>query len=149
METSKPILVAQTRFDERTAQFSPDTRWVGYESNESGRFEIYVQPFPAGGAKVLVSTGGGSQVRWRGDGRELFYVAADGRLMAVPVRISTRDQTIELGSPVALFLTRVESTVQGGNAHAYTVSADGQRFLMTTFTEQTGTPITLILNALK
>jgi Tol biopolymer transport system component len=149
METSKPILVAQTRFDERTAQFSPDTRWVAYESNESGRFEIYVQPFPAGGAKVLVSTGGGSQVRWRGDGRELFYVAADGRLMAVPVRISARDQTIELGSPIALFLTRVESTVQGGIAHAYTVSADGQRFLMTTFTEQNGTPITLILNALK
>jgi Tol biopolymer transport system component len=149
METSKPILVAQTRFDERTAQFSPDTRWVAYESNESGRFEIYVQPFPAGGTKVLVSTAGGSQVRWRADGRELFYVAADGRLMAVPVRISARDQTIELGSPVALFLTRVESTVQGGIAHAYTVSADGQRFLMTTFTEQNGTPITLILNALK
>jgi Tol biopolymer transport system component len=145
---NKPILVAQTRFDERTAQFSPDSRWVAYESNESGRFEIYVQPFPDSGAKLLVSTGGGSQVRWRADGRELFYVAADGWLMAVPVGLPTGGQNIELGSPAPLFLTRVESTVQGGITHTYTVSADGQRFLMSTFTERTGTPITLILNAL-
>ena len=145
---NKPILVAQTRFDERTAQFSPDSRWVAYESNESGRFEIYVQPFPGSGAKLLVSTGGGSQVRWRADGRELYYVAADGWLMAVPVRLPAGGQNIELGSPAPLFLTRVESTVQGGITHTYTVSADGQRFLMSTFTERTGTPITLILNAL-
>ena len=140
-----PFSVAQTSFDERTGQFSPDGRWVAYESNESGRFEVYVQSFPTPGAKLLVSTSGGSQMRWRADGRELFYVAADGRLMSVPVDLPSAGATIELGSPTALFATRIESSVQGGIAHAYAVTADGQRFLMSTYTEQVA-PIALILN---
>jgi hypothetical protein len=92
-----------------------------------------------------VSTSGGSQMRWRSDGRELFYVAADGRLMAVPVRLPSGGEKIDLGSPAPLFATRIESSVQGGIAFAYAVSSDGQRFLMSTFTEQTA-PMTLILN---
>ena len=142
----RPLIpVAQTGFDERTAQFSPDGRWVAYESNESGRFEVYVQSFPTPAVKELVSTGGGLQMRWRADGRELFYVAADGKLMAVPVQLHSAAQRIDLGDPTPLFATRIESTVQGGIAHAYAVTADGQRFLMSTFTEQTA-PMTLILN---
>ena len=143
---SRPLIpVAQTSFDERTAQFSPDARWVAYESNESGRFEVYVQSFPSPAVREMVSTGGGSQMRWRADGRELFYVAADGKLMAVPVQFPSAGKSLDLGDPTPLFATRIESTVQGGIAHAYAVTADGQRFLMSTFTEQTA-PMTLILN---
>jgi serine/threonine protein kinase/Tol biopolymer transport system component len=144
-EDEPPFPVAQTAFDERTAQFSPNGQWIAYESNESGRFEVYVQSFPTPAAKLLVSTKGGSQMRWRADGRELFYVAADGRLMAVPVGSPSAGGTIELGTPAPLFAARIESSVQGGIAHAYAVTADGQRFLMSTFTEQTA-PIALILN---
>jgi serine/threonine protein kinase/Tol biopolymer transport system component len=78
-----PIAVARTPFDDRDGQFSPDGKWVAYDSDESGRPAIYVQPFPQSGAKRLVSTAGGSQPRWRSDGQELFYVAPDGYLMAV------------------------------------------------------------------
>jgi serine/threonine protein kinase/Tol biopolymer transport system component len=140
----KPLAVAATTFDERTAQFSPDTHWLAYESNESGRFEIYVQAFPSGADKSVVSTSGGSQPRWRADGKELFYVAADGRLMAVPV--GSDGKRLALGSAVPLFRTRIESMVQGGISFAYAVSADGQRFLMSTFSEETAAPIALILN---
>ena len=144
-DDTPPFSVAQTSFDERTGQFSPDGRWVAYESNESGRYEVYVQSFPTAGAKLPISTSGGSQMRWRSDGRELFYVAADGRLMAVPVGLPSAGEKIDLGSPSPLFTTRIESSVQGGTAYAYAVSSDGQRFLMSTFTEQTA-PMTLILN---
>jgi Tol biopolymer transport system component len=142
---NKPLIpVARTNFDERTGQFSPDGRWIAYESNESGRFEVYVQSFPAPSSKLPVSPAGGSQMRWRSDGKELFYVAADGRLMSVPIRASAAGEPIGLGSPMPLFSARIESIVQGGIAHAYAVTADGQRFLMSTFTEQT-LPISLIL----
>jgi serine/threonine protein kinase len=143
-----PRAIAQSRFDERTAQLSPDVTLIAYESNESGPFEIYVQPFPGPGAKARVSTAGGSQVRWRADGRELFYMAPDGRLMAVSVGRTSAGQPPELGSPVALFSANVESAIRGGISHEYAVSNDGQRFLMNTYTEHTGSPITLVLNTL-
>jgi hypothetical protein len=148
--TRQPFPIVQTPFDERTAQLSRDSRWMVYESNDSGRFEIYLQPFP-GGARLPVSTTGGAQPRWRADDREIFYIAADGYLMAVSVRPPNSDQStvghrIELGAPVRLFQTRVESTVQGGITHSYVASQDGQRFLMTTFIEQVGRPLTLVLN---
>jgi hypothetical protein len=93
-----------------------------------------------------VSTGGGVQPRWRPDGQEIFYVAPDGRLRAVPVVPPASGQDIELGSPVALFLTRIDSSVQGGTLHDYSVSNDGQQFLMNTFVEARASPLTLILN---
>jgi eukaryotic-like serine/threonine-protein kinase len=143
---AKPFPVAQTTFDERNGEFSSDSKWIAFESNESGRFEIYVQPFPKPGVRTIVSTGGGLQPRWRPDGKELFYVAPDGRLMAVPLRFSADGQSVEPASPVPLFLTRVTSTRTGGSKQEYAVSSDGQRFLMNTLTEQAGAPITLILN---
>ena len=142
----QPFPVVRTSFEDRTAQFSPDGRWVAYETNQSGRFQIHVQPFPGPGASTPVSTGGGVQPRWRPDGREIFYVAPDGRLMAVPVVPPASGQDIELGSPVALFLTRIDSSVQGGTLHDYSVSNDGQQFLMNTFVEARASPLTLILN---
>ena len=83
-EGKKAFPVVQTAFDERDAQFSPDGKWIAFESNESGRFEIYVQAFPGPGRKWPISPAGGAQVRWSHDGRELFYIAADRRLMSVP-----------------------------------------------------------------
>ena len=75
----------KTEFDERHGQFSPDGRWVAYRSSESGRFEIYVRPFPGPGGQWQISTAGGIAPRWRPDGKELYYIAPDGKLMAVPI----------------------------------------------------------------
>src|SRR5262249_30502435 len=84
-----------------------------YQSNETGRFEIYVQPFPAGlRGRLKVSTAGGTNPRWQPDGKELYFIAPDGKLMAVSVRIQAG--AFEAGSPVALFQTRVAS-VAGAN----------------------------------
>src|SRR5262249_25337741 len=91
----KPFPVVQTNFDERDAQFAPDGKWIAYQSHESGRFEIYVQSFPGPGGKERISTNGGTQVRWSYDGKELFYISADGRLMAVPIRFASSRHTVE------------------------------------------------------
>src|SRR5262245_2629886 len=84
----KPYPVVQTAFDERNPQFSPDGHWIAYESNETGQFEIYLQQFPGPGGRQRISNAGGAQVRWRRDGIERFYIALDGRLMAVPLRFA-------------------------------------------------------------
>jgi serine/threonine protein kinase/Tol biopolymer transport system component len=140
-----PFPVLQSQFDERTAQFSPDAGWIVYESNESGQFEIYVRPFPGPGASARVSTAGGSQPRWR-SGTELYYVAPDGSLMAVSVKLPQRGSEIALAAPVRLFKILATTTVQGGLLHEYDVSSDGQKFLVNTFVEQAAAPISLILN---
>jgi Tol biopolymer transport system component/predicted Ser/Thr protein kinase len=140
----KPIVVVSTPFEERGGQFSPDGRWVAYQSNESGRFEIYVQPVPGPGGKWQVSIAGGTDPRWRPDGKELFFLAPDTKLMAAPVRVS--DSTFEAGSPASLFQTR---TVVGGNANLtpqYAVSSDGRFLFNVPEDTSTAAPITLILN---
>ena len=142
----KPFPVVQTEFEERDAQFSPDGKWIAYESNESGRVEIYAQLFPGPGIKTLISTAGGAQVRWRRDGKELFYIALDGRLMAVPIRLASTSQTIEADSPIPLFATRVGGALSIPFRQQYDISPDGQRFLMNTLTEEAAAPITVILN---
>jgi serine/threonine protein kinase/Tol biopolymer transport system component len=142
----KPVAVGHEEFDEREAQFSPDDRWIAFESNKSGDFEIYVRPFPGPGASTRVSIAGGCQPRWRHDGAELFYVAPDGHLMATPVRLPSTGTGIVLGTPQPLFSARITSTVHGGITHDYDVSADGRRFLMNLLVEQPPTPISLILD---
>jgi serine/threonine protein kinase len=143
----KPFPVVQTPFDERDAQFSPDGKWIAYQSNESGAFEIYVQPFPGPGTKERISTNGGAQVRWRRDGKELFYVALDGRLMAVPIRVVDEGQQLEAGTPIPLFNARIGSPVPALDRQQYIVAADGQRFLLNAVTgESRGSPITILLN---
>jgi Tol biopolymer transport system component len=141
-----PFPVAQTAADERTARFSPDGRWIAFESNESGQFDIYLRPFPGPGINIRVSTAGGVQPRWRSNGSELFYVAPDSKLMMVPVRLPSKGADVKLGSPTALFSVRITSTVQGGVTHEYDVTPDGQKFLVNTHLEQTTAPISLILN---
>jgi eukaryotic-like serine/threonine-protein kinase len=144
LDDRKPFEVVRTNFDEKDGQFSPDGKWIAYQSNETGRFEIYVQPFPGPGRREPISTNGGAQVRWRRDGRELFYIALDGRLMAVPIRFPTEGH-VEAGAPVPLFATRVGGAVRGPDRQQYAVSADGQRFLMSTV-EMSTSPISVILN---
>jgi len=142
----KPYPFLQTPSDESQASFSPDGRWVAYQSNEGGPMEIYVQPFPGPGGKRQLSNAGGASPRWRRDGRELFYLSPDARLMAVPIR--AQGSTLEADPPVPLFQTRLSGALGGiaGNVRPqYDVAADG-RFLMSITTEETISPITVILN---
>ena len=139
----KPIEVVRTPFEELNGQFSPDVRWVAYETNESGRFEIVVQPFPVPTGKWQVSTGGGIQPRWRADGKELYFVAPDGKLMAAS--ITAAGATFSAGTPVPLFPV-VLAPGLGANNQQYAISRDG-RFLIDQQVETSTTaPITLILN---
>lgn len=113
----QPFPFLQEEYDENQGQLSPDGRWMAYVSNESGRDEVYVQSFPTPGGKRRVSTGGGVQPRWRADGEELFYLASDQNLMAVPVRGET---TLEMGAPAALFEARIDlSGTQMPDARAF------------------------------
>ena len=123
-------------------RFSPDGRAIAFVSDESGRWEVYVRPFPAVGDARLVSTGGGNQPAWRRDGRELFYVTQDGMLMSVPVSHRGADWTF--GTPTALFATHAHP---GMLRNSYDVSADGQKFLINRALEDPATvPITVELN---
>jgi Tol biopolymer transport system component len=143
----KPFAVVQTAFEEKDAQFSPDGRWIAYQLNETGQFEIYLQQFPGPGGRQRISTAGGAQVRWRRDGRELFYIALDGRLMAVPIRFASNGQAVDAGTPAPLFATHVGGAVSGLDRQQYVVSSDGQRFLMSVVPEDPNPPpITVILN---
>ena len=100
----KPVPYLQTPFNEANARFSPDGRWLAYESNESGSFQVYVQSVPANGSKYQVSSSGGRVPQWRRDGKELFYVSADRKLMAVPIKLGV---TVEAGAPSPSFRSRL------------------------------------------
>src|SRR5438270_1026987 len=108
-----------------------DGKWIAYQSNESGRFEIYVQPFPGPGGKFQISSNGGTQPRWNKNGKEIFYVSLDSKMMAAPVKLSPDGQSLETGTPAALFPVRIVDGPSGGvNKQQYAVSSDGQRFLV-------------------
>ncbi len=139
-------VIQSTEFDERDAQFSPDGKWIAYESTESGRWEVYAQAFPGPGPKARVSINGGAQPRWGPDGKELFFIGVDDQLIAVPIDLSSGAGP-QVGVPLALFKTRVGGAVQGNTRQLYFVSHDGKRFLMDTVAETgSGAPITLLLN---
>jgi len=133
-----------TPFNEVQGRFSPNARWVAYASDESGRFEVYVRPFPAASGQTQISIAGGMQPEWRHDGKELFYISADGKLTAVPV---TTDQVnFSAGAPHALFDIEVPEA-NPPYATDYAVTADGQRFLVNTVVDQQTHPaLTVILN---
>ena len=103
----KPFPVVQTSFEEKDGQFSPDGKWIAYQSNKTGGSEVYLQRFSPSGVPERISIDGGAQVRWRRDGSELFYIARDGRLIAVPIRFAPDSQTCKIGIPVPLFATSV------------------------------------------
>jgi eukaryotic-like serine/threonine-protein kinase len=135
--TSKPYPLVRTEFNERNAAFSPNGLWMAYDSDESGRDEVYVAPFPGPGGKRQVSTAGGRAPLWRPDGKELFYYAADNRLMAAEV--DAKGGAFEVKKVDALFGPLIGNGLD--------VSADGQRFLAGVAPEgETGEPLTVVLN---
>ena len=139
----KPVPYLQTPFNEGDAQFSPDGRWMAYASNESGQPQVYVQGIPASGAKWQISPAGGVQPRWRRDGKELFYISADQKLMAVPVKPGPG---FDAGAPQALFeVDPLYSPLLG--SFAYQPAADGQRFLVLEVVGgSTAPPMNVVLN---
>jgi len=148
---AKPVSIVQTQFDETQGQFSPDVRWVAYTSNESGRDEVYVRPFPDAGGKWQLSTGGGSQPRWRPDGKELFYIATDARLMAVPIAAAPQERTVTVGTPVPLFTMRLATgpgiSLTGYQSRAlYAVTTDGRFLMNATIEADRQSPIILVQN---
>ena len=141
----KPFPVAQGNSSELQGQFSPDGRWIAYESDESGRFEIYVQPFPEPSRRWQISANGGTQPRWRADGKEIFFIGPNGQMMASAIIVNGAG--IEPGASVQLFTTQIPEGARTGTKQQYVVSADGQRFLIRTAPQETVTsPLTLILN---
>jgi eukaryotic-like serine/threonine-protein kinase len=139
---AKPLLQAKSNV--QNAQFSPDGRWVAYASNETGSMEIYVSPFPSVDGKWQISTAGGQEPRWRKDGQELYFVSADGKMMAVPVTTAARFQS---GSPVALFQTQRRQPVSAFAVFSYDVDGDGQRFLIATKRDEANAaPLSVLLN---
>ena len=134
----KPIVLVQSAFSEEDARLSPDGRWLAYTSDESGRPEVYVRPFLRPGGRELISTSGGWQPRWRrGDGKELFYLSPERRVMAVSVQ---SDPSAFRGSvPRVLF----DEPVSDGS---YDVSRDGQRFLINTVLPEASSPLQIVVN---
>ena len=146
----KPYTFVQTTFDEMAAEFSPNGQWVAYQSNASGRMEVYVIPFGHPGGPQQVSSNGGGQARWARDGKELFYVAADGRMTAVPVRVDSTEKAFDAGTPVPLFPARLATGANVppsvGTRPQYDVTSDG-RFLMNVSVDGAAAPpITVVLN---
>jgi Tol biopolymer transport system component len=140
----KPGPIVETMFADSHAQFSPDGRWLTYMSMETGRMEAYVRSIAGPGDRQQLSTAGGGWPRWRRDGRELFYLAADDTLVAVAV--SQQRSRLVVGAERPLFKARPRPFARL-DAFPYDVSQDGQRFLINTLVDQpSATPITLVVN---
>jgi Tol biopolymer transport system component len=135
----KAFPLISTEFNEQYGEFSPDGRWVAYDSNESGREEVYVVAFPNPAARFQISTGGGSNPMWRGDSKELFYVDPDNKIMAVD--IAARSDSLEIGTPHVLWQPRLTNT-----SPPYAVAADGKRFLVNELPSQSTSHLTVIFN---
>jgi hypothetical protein len=141
-EKQPPVPVPQTDARGVNGRFSPDGRWLAYSSSETGRYEVFVQPFPATGAKYQISQDGGQWPRWRRDGKELFFGAEGRTLMAASL---TTDNLFHSSPATRLFDLQVTSN--GINRYPYAVSADGQRFLIIAQPDGAGaTPLTVVLN---
>jgi eukaryotic-like serine/threonine-protein kinase len=139
-----PKFVSQTEFLEADGRLSPDGRWLAYTSNESGAWDVYVQAFPSFDRKWRVSPDGGWRPRWRADGKELFYVAPDQRLMAVPI---TTGSSFAAGIPSPLFQLHMMSMPPMYNRQEYAAAAKGDRFLVNTVAEPPlPSPVTVVLN---
>ncbi len=126
-------------FNSTLSQFSPDGHWVAYDSNESGRDEIYAVAFPNPTARFQISTAGGANVQWRADGKELYYTDPDNKIMAVD--IGTRGDALEIGTPHALWQPRLQAVNP-----PYAATADGKRFLANELPVQSTSHLSLVLN---
>ena len=136
-----PWQYLETGFQKGGARFSPNTRWVAYQADES-RTEVYVESFPERQRRSQVSTAGGAQPRWRRDGKELFYIGPDARLMAVPVKT---EGDFEAGIPTPLF--HLPASMVTNVVTAYDVDPRGQRFLIGDVARPAiRSPIVVVLN---
>ena len=126
LDSRKPIDFLRTRFQEDKGRFSPDGKWLAYQSDESGRAEVYIQPFPPIGEKWQISNDQGGQPQWRGDGKELYYsvFTIPSRMMAVS--IVAKDHTLHAGIPHLLFQALMQ---ESGARNRWVVTPDGQKFL--------------------
>jgi hypothetical protein len=139
-----PLLEAG--FAQTQPQISPDGRWLAYISNESGLYEVYVRPYPMGAGKWQISQGGGQHHRWRGDSKELYYYAPDGRLMAASIGGGA---ALEAGTPVPLFEAHMMNgpVVTTGFRAQYDVTRDGRRFLLNVPLEgELTAPVSVVLD---
>ena len=124
----KPVPLIQNQFFNLFCALSADRRWLAYASDESGRYDVYAMPFPSGRGKWPISVDGGTEPAWRADGRELFYLAPDRHLMAVPINVGS---SLQAGNPRRLFEAAVSSNITPGiTRNQYVVTGDGQRFLI-------------------
>jgi eukaryotic-like serine/threonine-protein kinase len=138
-----PLLA--TNASETNGQISPDGKWLAYASNESGDWEVYVTTFPGAVGKWQVSRDGGSEPRWRGDGKEIFYIGQHGTLTAVAVNV---EGTFSAGNPTPLFQSHGRAQISSTDLFTYDVTKDGQRFLMNRyFKPEHISPLQIILNA--
>src|SRR5262249_53040431 len=139
-EDGKPARFIASPAEEIHGNFSPDGHLVAYTSNESGKFEIYVETIPRSDRRGKISTTGGYEPRWRADGGELYYLSEDRKLMAVSVGAGP-----SFGVPKPLFQTRVSPGVTANRTH-YVPSHDGRRFLVNQSSDAAPNPITVVLN---
>jgi eukaryotic-like serine/threonine-protein kinase len=131
--------------NEKNGQISPDGKWLAYASDESGNWEIYVTSFPGAQGKWQVSRGGGTEPRWRGDGKEIFYIAPDGMLTAVPVN---GESIFATGTPAPLFQIHGRAPISSTDVFSYDVAKDGKRFLVNRYVKPEHVPpLTILLNA--
>jgi Tol biopolymer transport system component len=137
----EPYPFLMTPFVEVRSRFSPDDRWVAYQSNESGRSEIYVQEFPGPGGKWQISTAGGSEPQWSPDGKELYYISPEMNMMRVSVQTG---DSFDAGIPEAMFPVRLRQII---NTNRYLVAPGGERFLLLSSLQEDSTPpTTIVLN---
>jgi Tol biopolymer transport system component len=142
VDTGQITPLIQTAAAEIQARFSPDGRWIAYASNETGRWEVFVEPFPVTGTRWQVSTDGGSQPIWRENGDELYFLAPDSKLMSVPVRTGT---SFSRGTPRPLFQTRMRPTYPPYPVN-YDIAADAKHFLINGVRPDTGPVISIVAN---
>jgi len=135
----KPYPFRQTNFNEGYGRFSPNGKWVAYCSDESGENKVYVVPFPGPGGKWQISPGGGCRPLWRRDGKELFYLSSDNKVMAAEVKASGFN--FQAGAVRTLFEARSSNIFE-----SYDVTGDGQRFIVVEDKGEPGTAITLFVN---
>ena len=145
MESGSPKSFIAGSGSQTNGQISPDGKWVAYASDESGAWEVYVTSFPAGAGKWQVSRGGGQEPRWRGDGKEVFYIATNGMLTAVPV---DAQNVFATGTPLQLFQIRGRAPISSTDVFSYDVARDGKRFLVNRYVKPEHVPpLTILLSA--
>jgi eukaryotic-like serine/threonine-protein kinase len=141
----KPVRMLAGKGNQTSGQISPDGKWLAYATDEFGGWNIYVTTFPGAAGKWQVSVGGGTEPRWRGDGKEMFYLDAKGMLTAVSISAGS---TFSSGTPQPLFRVRPRPPISNTDVFSYDVSKDGSRFIVNRYVKPSSVPpLDILLNA--